>query len=67
LEALRLKCNQLNDDKTKQTFIRNVTAQLPVTGEHDTIDKKSEQFVKALNLSAKMSLPPKIQNTTREI
>ena len=40
----------LNDDKTKETFIRNVAAQLPVTGEHDTIDNKSEQFVKALKV-----------------
>ena len=54
----------LNDEVTKQMFIHNVAAQLPVTGEHDTIDNKSEQFVKALKVSAKMSLPPKIQNTT---
>ena len=57
----------LNDTNTKEKFIRNVAAQLPITGEHDTIDKKSERFVKALNASAKMSLPPKIRKTTREI
>ena len=57
----------LNDVKTKDNFIRNVAAQLPIADEHDTIDKKSEYFVKALNAAAKNSLPPKTGKCTREI
>ena len=57
----------LNEGETKEKFIRNVAAQLPIAVEHDTVDKKSECFVKALNAAARISLPPKTVKCAQEI